>query len=197
VRAETRRLLRDYGGAILAAVTIAILIRTFVLEAYRIPTAAMRPALEPGDTLFVAKRPVGFRGNPSRGDIVVFSSPYDQGRDYIKRVLAVEGDTVQVRKGKVTLNGKPEESHPYLIESPIIEDFGPEKVPAGSVFVLGDMRSIGPFESRKRKGWGIIPVAAIKGKAAWIWLSVEPQTIGAPRTLLPKFRFERMFRRVE
>src|SRR4051812_44284119 len=113
---NTRRLARDYGATILAAVGVALLIRFFVIEAYRIPSPAMKPTLEPGDTIFVAKWPFGLRmpgfsqpltsGKlPARGDVVVFSPPLEPRRDYIKRVLGLPGDLVSVKKGQAFLNG--------------------------------------------------------------------------------------------
>lgn len=219
MRAATRKIARDYGGAILAAVIIAVFIRIFVIEAYRIPTSAMHPTLEPGDTIFVAKWPLGFNRKVGRGDVLVFAAPTDPDRDYIKRAIAIAGDTVEVRKGHVTLNGKPltlpdsrkdaacgreqvpagelARTHDVCWEQPVGEDFGPEKVPEGSVFVLGDLRTQSPLDLKKRRTWGIIPVALIKGKARWIWLSIEPHDPGMSAVRFPNFRFERMFRRIE
>ena len=106
MKTGTRKTLRDYGTAIVAAVFFALLIRFFVIEAYRIPTQAMRPTLEPGDTIFVTKWPVGFNRKVQRGDVLVFESPSEPGRDYIKRALGLAGDLVEVRRGRVTLNGQ-------------------------------------------------------------------------------------------
>jgi signal peptidase I len=220
MRPVTRKIALDYGGAILGAVIVAVLLRVYVIEAYRIPTSAMHPTLEPGDTIFVAKWPLGFDRKVDRGDVVVFASPAEPDRDYIKRILGLPGDTVEVRKGRVSLNGKElptpgakrdaacatEEypaasggtrSHEVCWEPPLNEDFGPEKVPDGSVFVLGDLRSTGPADAHKRRTWGIVPIAAIKGRAKWIWLSVEPRVPGMSGVRFPNFRFERMFRRIE
>ena len=156
----------------------------------------MHPTLEPGDTIFVAKWPLGFNRQVKRGDVLIFANPAEPDRDYIKRAIAVAGDTVEVKKGRVTLNGKPltlpdahrdaacgrEEvptdetprTHDVCWEQPLVEDFGPEKVPEGNVFVLGDLRSQSPLDVKKRRTWGMVPVALIKGKARWIWLSIEP-----------------------
>jgi signal peptidase I len=215
---------RDYGIAIIAAVAIALVIRFYALEAYRIPTGSMRPALEAGDTIFVAKWPLAFDRKPKRGDVVVYDSPTDTGRDFIKRVLGVAGDQVEVRKGNMLLNGKPlalagqrrttsclrealpagassapqsTASYEVCVEPPIVDDFGPAKVPDGSVFVLGDLRTQSPGDTRKRRSWGIIPLTSLKGRARWIWLSVEPTPAGESALHLPNFRFERMLRRIE
>jgi signal peptidase I len=223
-------LLRDYGGTILFAVVIALLIRFFVIEAYRIPSAAMKPALEPGDTIFVEKWPFGLRlpwtdepltkpSTPHHGEIVIFSFEGEQTRDYIKRVVGLPGDTVEMQAGKLLLNGKPAEiksarssncgkeqtpegsSYSICWEGPGAETFAPKKVPGGSVFVAGDLRS-GREKSAMDNGQnfgtsGIIPIASLKGRALWIWLSVDPQNRGSSTGLFPNFRFDRMFRRVQ
>jgi signal peptidase I len=221
---STKKIARDYGSAILVAVAVALFLRILVVEAYRIPTSAMHPTLEPGDTIFVAKWPLGFNRKVQRGDIVVFSGPTDPDRDYIKRTIAIAGDKVEVKKGRVILNGQaitlPADAgaaplakdapcgveeipgpvplkHEICWEPPLNDDFASKIVPADSIFVLGDLRNQGPADSKKRRTWGIIPVASIKGKAFWIWLSVEPQASGLSPVRFPSFRFERMFRRIE
>jgi signal peptidase I len=176
----------------------------------------MRPTLEPGDTIFVLKAPIGFDRKVARGDVVIFESPLEPGKDYIKRVLGVAGDTVRVQKGHFTLDGKSIEApasragapcgketlpggraYEVCWESPLPEDFGPERVPENSVFVLGDFRNQGTADSKKRKSWGIVPIPAIKGKAQWIWLSIEPHNSGISPVHFPSFRFDRMFRRLD
>lgn len=218
---SAKGLLRDYGGAILVAVLIAFLIRSFLIEAYRIPSQAMRPTLEAGDTVFVAKWPFGLRflGSkskltsprpPAYGEVVVFSPPSDPTRDYIKRVVGMPGDTVALRSGKLLLNGKaialPSAKHeicgteelpdakrfPTCWEPPLMENFGPEKVPADSVFVLGDLRTEAP-EAKKNRNWGIVPMSALKAKALWIWLSIEPPSGSGSGNWFSRIRFERMF----
>lgn len=215
---STKKIARDYGSAILVAVVVALFLRILVIEAYRIPTSAMHPTLEPGDTIFVAKWPLGFNRKIERGDIVVFSGPIDPDRDYIKRTVAIAGDTIEVQKGRVILNGKPLESiappsraeapcgqeilpggRAYAIcwEPPLNEDFPAEKVAEGSIFVLGDLRNQGLADTKKRRTWGMIPVDSVKGKARWIWLSIEPQESGLSPVRFPSFRFERMLRRID
>jgi signal peptidase I len=218
---STQSLIRDYGGTILAAIAVALLIRFFLIEAYRIPSSAMRPALEPGDTIFVAKWPFRIASHtPKHGDVVVFSlpGPDDSQRDYIKRVVGVPGDTVALKGGHVFINNVPTElsgsqkancasektpegfSYPVCFENPTIEDFGPEKVPEGSVFVLGDFRAKTPREpgtDRPMKSWGIQPISTLKGTALWIWLSIEPQNSGVTSGFFPSLRLDRMFRRIQ
>jgi signal peptidase I len=211
-----KALIRDYGASVAVAVLIAILIRIFVIEAYRIPSAAMHPTLEPGDTIFVEKW--GYWGSsrpqPARGDVVVFTPPGEGHRDYIKRVIGVSGDTVEMKDGKITLNGKvltdpaikggcsaehlPDgRSFPVCWEPPMIDDFASEKVPDGEIFVVGDLRSPGPSDTKKFRSWGLIPVATLKGRARWVWLSWDSQAGDPSAGSFPKFRFERMFKKIE
>ncbi len=218
--ATTRKLIRDYAGTVLGAVVVALLIRTYIIEAYRIPTMAMRPTLEPGDTVFVAKSPMGTRllassDDPKRGDVILFRSDDPAGRDYIKRIVALGGETVELRKGVLWINGKAvsESIAPngscgterlpdgkttgVCHEPPIPEELSPTLIPNDSVFVLGDFRSLSQMDSTlKGKSWGMIPKSWIKGKALWVWLSIEPPT-QSESGRFPKVRFERMFRRIE
>ena len=189
----------------------------------------MRPTLEAGDTIFVAKWPFGLRfpwstspmtsgSTPQVGDVVIFSSPQEPTRDFIKRVVALPGDTVEIRKGHLLINGKnaviqrdphgtcgtetlphhgQRQSHGVCWEPPQMEDFGPEKIPANHVFVIGDLRTGEPkTDDPKTRNWGAVPVPLLKGRALWIWLSVEPRSFEHP-TFFPHFRFERMFRRIK
>jgi len=227
-----RSLWKDYGVAIGVAVAVAFGIRAVGIEAYRIPTRAMSPALEPGDTIFVAKWPFGLqlpffddpvtRGRmPHRGEVILYSPGPDYTRYFLKRVVALPGEIVQVRKGRLLINGRElpmgnpvagcgMESHPdgvsYTIcrENPPLEDFGPEKVAEGSVFVLGDFRSqavpgsVSPVEPRaKARSWGPVKRDELRGSALWIWMSVRPRALGEEQKgLFPQLRLERMFRRI-
>lgn len=209
-------LLKTYGTAILSAVVIAILIRLFVVEAYRIPSSSMKPTLEPGDTIFVYKWPFGPRSSrgPKYGEVVVFSLPSDPKRDYIKRVIGLAGDTIQAKKGQIFLNGNALSPPPakselcqreelsgrtYGVcwEPPLLEDFGPERIPEGSIFVLGDHRSQAPDTGKRQKTWGVIPSATVKGTAELIWLSIEPRRSGGALAWFPRLRFDRMMKRVD
>ncbi len=220
---SSRNDLRDYGIAILLAVIVALLIRFFLIEAYRIPSSSMRPTLEAGDTIFVAKWPFGLRWpwsdiafiqgrSPRRGEVVIFSPPWDSKRDFVKRVLAIAGDTVEIRQGRLHLNGEDMSSSSdahalcgeeklegktfgVCWEPPVLEDFGPRKVPEGAVFVLGDLRSQS-LETEQRGGWGFIPVSSLKARALWIWLSVEPSARGRS-AWFSRIRFERMLRGIQ
>lgn len=219
---STPSLLKDYGIAVVLAIAVALTIRFFLIEAYRIPSTAMKPTLEAGDTIFVSKSAFGLRlpgssrpflklSAPQRGDVVIFSTPATPGRDFIKRVIGLPGDRVEIRKNTLLLNDKPLlttatgdtlcgqetlpdlRSYPVCWEPPLPDDFGPELVPTDSVFVIGDLRS-NPVPATQ--AWKIIPQDSLKGKALWIWLSVEPGDFERS-SFFPRFRFERMFRRIQ
>jgi len=217
---STRKVLRDYGATVVVAVSLALTIRTFIVEAYRIPTSAMKPTLLSGDTIFVAKWPFWIQKGhlPKRGEIIIFSGTDSTGvnsLDYIRRVIGLPGDQVALQKGALILNGKKledsagstqscfkeklPEGKQYSIcrDAPLMEDFGPEKVPEASVFVLGDSRS-SPEDKKKRKSYGMVPVSSLKGQVLWLWLSITPPLDSeAPSSWIPRFRLERMFQRIE
>jgi signal peptidase I len=109
--------LREYAESIGVAVTVALLLRAFVVEAFQIPSGSMIPTLEVGDHIFVSKFSYGLSipftdvkimqyGEPARGDVIVFKYPLDKSIDYIKRVVALPGDTVEVRQGDLFVNGE-------------------------------------------------------------------------------------------
>jgi signal peptidase I len=218
----TVKILRDYGITVVVAIAVALSIRSYLIEAYRVPSqaeAAMKPTLEPGETVFVAKAPYGVKlfGHesfpPARGEVILYSPPEDPTRDYIKRVVGLPGDMIRIHGGQLEINGKdlpiefglkstcgteilpPALKHGVCIEPPTAQDFGPEKVPADKVFVLGDLRTAPQMDSEERNvSWGLVPYSALKGKVLWVWLSLESShgvSSGAP-----KLRFERMFRRI-
>lgn len=222
-------LFRDYGATVAVAVVVALLIRFFLFEAYRIPSSAMRPTLEPGDTIFVEKWPFGLRWpwadepftsarKPRHGEVVVFSYENEQTRDYIKRVLGLPGDTVEIQNGTFFLNGQSMEvpgsrksdcgtektpegtTYPVCFDPHPIENFGPTTVPSDSFFVVGDFRGKPTKEVGVEKNlhaWGIFPLSSLRGSALWIWLSLDPQNKGSANGLFPSIRFDRMFRRVQ
>lgn len=219
-RDSASRLIRDYGLAILIAVFLALLIRYFVLEAYRIPSVAMRPSLEPGDTIFVTKFTYGVRSPfsasywtppriPRSGDVVVFSPPEDPDRDFVRRVVGVPGDRVAMKGGRLRVNGVElsedpgqarlcgrEATYQVCWEPPLPADLPEQVVPEGSVYVLGDLRTR-PADSRQRTGNGLIPVSSLKGRALWVWLSIEPAARREEAGWFSRIRFERMFRRIQ
>ncbi len=216
---------RDYGLAISVAVVVAFLIRFFLLEAYRVPSTVMSPALMPGDTIFVfksaywlrlpgAEAPVMSLGEAKRGDVVIYTHPLEGGADFVRRVVGLPGDRVEVRNGTLYLN----ERTVRLVgaQDPDAQcdaegfsggltyrvcstgepglSIPPTLVPEGQIFVLGDDRSIVLNEPRRVIS-SLVSIKYLRGKVLWIWLSVEPGK-HADRSWFSRIRFDRMFRRV-
>jgi signal peptidase I len=179
--------LREYIEAIILAILIAFFIRTFVIQAYKIPSGSMKPTLQIGDHILVSKFNYGIKipflrttllptGTPQRGDIVVFIYPEDRSKDFIKRLIGLPGDTVEIRDKQILLNGRPySDNHGVYADSAIIpgavqprDNFGPVKVPEGSLFVMGDNRD----ESYDSRFWGFVNLKDVLGKALiiyWSW----------------------------
>ena len=188
-----KNIFREYGEAILIAVVLALFIRTFVVQAFKIPSGSMKPTLLVGDHILVNKFIYGVRlpfsnstlipiKEPTRGDIVVFKFPEDPKKDFIKRVIAVAGDTVQIRNKKVYINGKPvDDPHgthldPHSIpgEARPRDNFGPVTVPHDSLFVMGDNRD----HSYDSRFWGFVNLSAVKGKAFILYWSWDKDNTG-------------------
>jgi signal peptidase I len=185
--------LREYAEAILIALAIALVIRTFVVQAFKIPSGSMIPTLEIGDHILVNRFIYGFRipytrvrllpfTMPQRGDVIVFVYPEDNSKDFIKRVVGVEGDTVELRDKRVYVNGKPwEDPHGVYTDPRVIpksmdprDNFGPVKVPPQHLFVMGDNRD----NSRDSRYWGFVHVGEVKGKAFLIYYSWDSSNHG-------------------
>lgn len=162
--------IKEIGQTLILALVLTFVLRTYVVEAREIPTGSMQPTLEIGDRLMVEKVTYRFSGI-ERGDIVVFAPPpevqdKDIKLDWIKRVIGLPGDAIEVSHGKVFLNGEPL-NEPYIAQEPAYV-YSPVVVPAGYVFVMGDNRN----NSRDSTEWGFLPTANIKGRAFlrfWPW----------------------------
>ncbi len=175
--------LRQNVESIGLALLIALAVRSSVVQAFWVPSGSMLPTIQIGDHLFVNKLaysvnlpligPVMSIGQPERNDIVVFVSPVDHRTDLIKRVVAVAGDTVEIRSKHLYINGqKGDESHAYFSDNTISpsgprDNMGPMVVPEGKFFVLGDNRD----RSYDSRFWGFADVADIKGKATFVYWS--------------------------
>ncbi len=201
---------REWSEALIVAVVLALIIRTFLFQAFKIPSGSMLDTLLIGDHLLVNKFIYGTRlpfsderylaiRNPQRGDIIVFEFPddkdksYFQRRDFIKRIIGEPGDKIEIRNKKVYVNNElydiPQEVHKDSQLVPAIaspRDFaGPIQVPEGNYFVMGDNRDYS-YDSRF---WGFVPENKIKGSAFikyWSWDS--------PADLLHKIRWGRIGR---
>ncbi|MBF8259132.1 MAG: Signal peptidase I [Actinobacteria bacterium] len=180
--------LREYLEAFGFALLIALVVRTLVIQAFKIPSSSMENTLLIGDHIFVNKFLYGYhipftKGRtlqftiPRKGDIVVFVYPVEPEKDFIKRVVGVPGDTVEIRLKRVYVNGQPlEESYVRYADGNIIDDFirgrdnlPPFKIPPGKLFVLGDNRD----RSYDSRFWGLVDTDAVIGKAMFIYFSID------------------------
>lgn len=159
---------REYTEAVIIALIAAFLIRGFVVQAFKIPSGSMIPTLEIGDHILVNKFVYRFK-DVQRGDIVVFKYPRDERRDFIKRVVGLPGEWLEVRGTTVYINGKPlEEPYAnYNDSSNHGQGFGPAYVSPGHVFVMGDNRD----NSQDSRYWGLLDMKKIKGEAFVIYFS--------------------------
>lgn len=176
--------LRQNIESIGLAVLVALLVRSSVVEAFWVPSGSMLPTIQIGDHLFVNKLAYGARipftsyevahwSGVGRGDIVVFISPQDRKTDLIKRVIAIGGDTVEIRNKRLFINGEAvPDSHATFTDSSsrsIVprDNFGPVTVPAGKFFAMGDNRD----HSYDSRFWGFADEHDIKGQATFIYWS--------------------------
>jgi len=185
--------IREYAEAIIIAILIAAFIRTFVVQAFKIPSGSMKPTLEIGDHILVNKFSYGVKlpylrntiipvGQPQRGDIAVFIYPEDKSKDFIKRVIAVGGDTVEIRDKKLYINGVAvDDPHWVHVEDVIYprsiqrrDNLGPIKVPEGTLFVMGDNRD----QSYDSRFWGFVKLEDVIGKAFIIYFSWDSENSG-------------------
>ena len=179
--------LRENIEAILFAIILALFIRTFIAQAFKIPSGSMMETLLIGDHILVNKFIYGVKlpflqktiipvKNPVQGDIVVFRFPMDPKKDFIKRVVGIAGDIIECKNKKVYVNGKLEQTiHIIHMDNDIIpgnfsrrDNFGPIKVPPDSIFVMGDNRD----NSHDGRFWGFVDLEEVKGKAFiiyWSW----------------------------
>jgi signal peptidase I len=180
----------EYAKAIGTALILALIIRAYVVQAFKIPSGSMIPTLVIGDHLLVNKfiygTEVPFSGNrvlilksPERGDIIVFRYPEDPNRDFIKRVIGIEGDVVEGKNKQVFVNGKLQ-NEPYVqhVDTAVRtggmeprDNFGPYLIPKGKVFVMGDNRD----QSYDSRYWGYVDLKDIRGKAFIIYWSWDSQ----------------------
>jgi signal peptidase I len=165
------------------ALLLALVVRSSVVEAFWVPSGSMLPTIQIGDHLFVNKMAYALRlpflgtkvisfGALHRGDIVVFVSPNDAATDLIKRVIAIAGDTVEIRQKKLFVNGEEvPDSHAHFSDTRVQtaprDNFGPVTVPPGKFFVMGDNRD----QSYDSRYWGFADANTIKGKATFIYWS--------------------------
>jgi signal peptidase I len=186
---QKKKLVKEYLEPILIAALIALFVRTFIVQAFKIPSGSMKPTLLVGDYLLVNKFIYGIRipytgvelfqyEKPQRGDVIVFIFPLDPSKDFVKRVIGKGGEKVQIIDNKIYIDD-------HLIPDPwgtfkktwpaqylqAMENFGPVLVPKDSLFVLGDNRN----NSDDSRFWGFVPVDEVLGKAFVIYFSWDAQ----------------------
>ncbi len=160
---KNNSLLVEIVQSLVVAVVLALIIHTFVMQNFRIPSASMEPTLQIQDYIFASKLNYRFQ-EPKRGDIVVFKYPVDTNRYFVKRLIAVGGETVAFRNSQLLINGQPV-SEDYLPPGLRIPDYGPVEVPAGNYFMMGDNRN----NSSDSREWGFVPRNLIVGKEVFIY----------------------------
>ncbi|HOG29749.1 MAG TPA: signal peptidase I [Vicinamibacterales bacterium] len=210
-----KSVVREYLETILVAVILALFFRTFVVQAFKIPTGSMEPNLLVGDQLLVnkfvfapahssAERAILPIRSVRRGDVVVFKFPVNPERDFIKRVVGLPGETVELKDTRVYVNGRPldEPYAHYLVSRPgpagagdggpedVRNHYGPVPVPDGALFVMGDNRD----NSEDSRYWGFMPIQNLKGRALMIYWSWD----GSGGTLNPlrQTRWARLLRQI-
>ena len=196
---KVKSVFREYAEAIFIALLLALFIRTFILQAFKIPSGSMEKTLLIGDHILVSKFAYGIhipneipfldiklfddiilsQEVPKRGEIIVFKYPKNESRDFIKRVIGVPGDILEVRRQKVYINNQlHEEEHVWHTEMPQNDrfvprdDFGPVIVPPKHLFMMGDNRE----NSQDSRFWGFLNIDKVKGKALviyWSWNAID------------------------
>ena len=183
---------REYAESIIAAVVLALIIRSFVIQAFKIPSGSMLPTLLVGDHILVNKFIYGIKipftdikifplRSPRRGDIIVFRYPMDKKKDFIKRVVGVEDDVVEIRDKVVFINREPwKDNYGVHKDSATLpgsvsprDNFGPVTVPEDSLFTLGDNRD----QSRDSRFFGFIALEKVKGRAIIISFSWDGEKV--------------------
>jgi signal peptidase I len=186
--------IREYFESIVIAVILALFIRTFVVQAFKIPTGSMENNLLIGDHLLVNKFVFGpsltaiekklvAETDVKRGDVIVFKYPEEPDRDFIKRVIGLPGETLEVRDKRVYINGQRlEEPYVHYLQAPpepsevhevtsfdVRDQYGPVTIPPDHYFMMGDNRD----NSQDSRYWGFLPRSYVKGKALVVYWSYE------------------------
>lgn len=205
---------REYFESIVIAVILALFIRTWVVQAFKIPTGSMENNLLVGDHLLVNKfvfgpAPSGLERlvlpvrEVRRGDIIVFKFPKEPERDFIKRVIGLPGETIELRRKRVYINGALLDETAYNLNflSPpgpegtaaydLRESYGPATIPDGHFFVMGDNRD----NSEDSRRWQFLPETYVKGRALMIYWSYDPDARGLA-SIVTSTRWSRLFRQI-
>lgn len=184
---------RENIEAVLIAVVLALFIRTFVVQAFKIPSGSMLETIQLGDHILVNKFIYGVKipfadktlipiKDPKRGDIIVFTPPHEPDKDYIKRVIGVSGDKIEIKNKKLYVNDEyvtgtyeiHTDSRTFSRELSARDNFGPVNVPDGYLFMMGDNRD----NSQDSRFWGFASLEKVKGKAMFIYWSWDSEDFG-------------------
>jgi signal peptidase I len=213
VTAAKKSVAREYVESLVIAVILALFVRTWVFQAFKIPTGSMEQNLLIGDHLIVNKMIFAPAATglerallPSRtihrGDIIVFKYPAEPDRDFIKRVIGLPGERLELHHKRIFINGQPlDEPYVQFLEPPssasspphtddLREEYGPVTVPPGQYFMMGDNRD----NSQDSRYWGFLPATYVKGEALFIYFSFEEN--GSVTHLIDGTRWGRLFKRV-
>ena len=209
-----KSVVREYFESLVIAVVLALFVRTFVVQAFKIPTGSMEPNLLIGDHLLVnkfvfgpaagqAERAILPMKEIARGDVVVFKYPEEPERDFIKRIIGLPGDQIELRRKRVYVNGERlEEPYVYYLEPPDESgheeapgaghdprvSYGPVTVPPGHYFAMGDNRD----NSEDSRYWGFLPREYVKGRALVIYWSYD----AAAGDIVTSTRWDRLLHQV-
>jgi len=202
---STKSIIREYAEALIIAIVLALTIRVFVVQAFKIPSGSMIPTLLIGDHILVSKLAYGIPlpkdcefqlsfppltcysstmvmnfDPPKRGDVIVFRYPEDENKDFIKRLIGVPGDVIQIHNKQVIINGERliDQEYTQRVDPGIIDgrinprdNLGPLTVPPDSYFVMGDNRD----QSLDSRFWGFVKMNKIKGRAFLVYWSWDGQ----------------------
>jgi signal peptidase I len=206
---------REYFESIVIAVILALFIRTWVVQAFKIPSGSMEDNLLVGDHLLVNKFVYGPTATGlerlilpvrevRRGDVIVFKYPQEPERDFIKRVVGLPGETLELRRKQLHINGQRLDETAWNLKyltppAPegvtsyeVTQNFGPVTIPADHYFVMGDNRD----NSQDSRFWRMLPASYIKGRALMIYWSYDPEATG-PLSLVTSTRWHRLFRQIK
>ena len=160
--------LRDWVVSIVGAIVLALIIRTFIVELYIVDGPSMRPTLQHDERLVVNKFIYRIR-DPQKGEILIFRYPRDPSRDFIKRVIAVAGDTIEMKEGRVYVNDELQRED-YILEKTRTE-YPKTTIPEGTIFVMGDNRN--NSEDSRYSDVGFLPLENVKGKAILVFWPLD------------------------
>jgi signal peptidase I len=206
--------IREYFESIVVAVILALFVRTFIFQAFKIPTGSMKPNLLVGDHLLVNKFVFAPTASPlerallpmrpiERGDVIVFKFPEEPERDFIKRVIGLPGDTLELKNQTIHINGMPLiEPYAHYLYPPMGEGqadsfdlrrkYGPVTVPDGHYFMMGDNRD----DSQDSRFWGFLPASYVKGRALFIYWSFDTPDDGSAPTSVLGVRWDRLLHQI-